>query len=210
MNYHIATGLDGKPSIWPVKALSKDKNGVFRDIKGRVVAGVAMDAASTNADEDFSPEVKAKIARAKRKVALDAEEDALAELLIGLLMPSLKAMVMDDMEAEQAAQGSFSSEDESELERGECSGNDEDNTFGASYAASLKATNEYWAEAKRKAAASRRQSQAVQRTGRYAPADNRKQAQAADALTQTNAKAAKPYNLFQSAASIIKRQRKLA
>jgi|SRR5581483_3502767 len=157
---------------------------------------VAMDAASTNTNEDFSPEVKAKIARAKRKVALDAEKDALAELRVGLLMPSLRAMVMDDMESEQAAQGSFSSEeDESELERGEVSGNsgkDEDNTFGASYAASLKATNDYWDKVKR-----------VKPSATYERVRGRSNKPTAVDHVGRNAKKARSFTLFDSAKTVI-------
>lgn len=79
-------------------------------------------------------------------VASDSvDKDALAELRVGLMMPTLKAMALDNAKAEQEAMGSFSSEeDDNELKRGECSGNYGHTSFEQSIVASAKASADYW------------------------------------------------------------------
>lgn len=179
MNTVIATGLDGKPSIWPVNAVSRDKAGVFRDIKGRVVGGVAMDAAPKGSDA-----VQGKIQRAKRIVARNAEDDA----AIRKLFPSLVAATNDDAEREQEA---F---DEPEAE-------DNEAETIAAYNDAVKAERERWDKISKDA---RQRSQFAGSTGRYAPANNRA-AKAADGKSiALNARRAKGYSLFNSATRITK------
>ena len=105
------------------------------------------------------------------------------------------AVSFDDKEEEQAAQ-------DEELRRGEVTGNeaaDEDNTFGAGYAASLKATHDYWNRVK-----SRKPSATYERvrgrSGKPVAIDH----------VANNANKAKSFSMFDSAKSIIKRQRKSA
>jgi len=197
MNQHTVTGTDGKPSIWPANAISRDAKGVYRDTKGRVVpfAGVGLDAASTNSNavpnsmSDLDEATKAKIRRVKAKMALDADADRKVKALFPALVLSI---AMDDKEAEEFVQGSFSSEDEPEAA-------DEDNTFGAGYAASLKATKEYWAKARR-----------VKPSSTYERVRGRSNKPVAVDHVANNARKARGFSLFDTAKTIIKRQRKSA
>lgn len=102
---HIAQGLDGKPSLWPVNAISRDANGVFKDIRGRVVKapadrlGAAMDSAQS----------------AKRKPV--GKDNSAIDALVRKLLPTLKRMAAeseanDDADAEQEALFGGAAEDE--------------------------------------------------------------------------------------------------
>ena len=126
----------------------------------------------------------------------DDDDDAaiLAEIRVGLMMPTLKAMAMDDAKAEQEAQGSFSSEDDNEAEDA-----DEEKTFGAGYAASLKATKEYWAKARR-----------VKPSATHQAVRGRSNKPVAVDHVANNARKARGFSLFDTAKTIIKRQRKSA
>jgi hypothetical protein len=83
----VATGLDGKPSIWPAKAVSKSADGVFRDYRGRVVPlpGVAMDSTDANS-------------HARRKSV--GNDTSLEDALMDKLFPTLRRMVDEAMAAE--------------------------------------------------------------------------------------------------------------
>lgn len=156
---------------------------------------VAMDASShssngvPNSMSDLDETTKAKIRRVKAKMALDAEADRKVKALFPALALSV---AMDDMEAEQEAQGSFSSEEEAEA-------SDEDNTFGAGYAASLKATQDYWNKVKsRKPSAT------------YEHVRGRSNKPVAVDHVAANARKARSFSLFDTAKTIIKRQKKSA
>jgi hypothetical protein len=89
---HIAQGLDGKPSLWPVNAVSRDRNGVFKDIRGRIVKapadrmGVALDS----------------IQPAKRRKPVGKDTRA-EDTLIHRLLPMLKRMADESATAEDDA-----------------------------------------------------------------------------------------------------------
>ena len=92
--FQLVTSIGGKGvSVWPVNAVSRDANGVFKDIRGRVVKapadrlGAAMDSAQP----------------AKRKPV--ANDSSTEDTLIRRLLPMLKRMAdeaeaTDDMESE--------------------------------------------------------------------------------------------------------------
>jgi hypothetical protein len=103
---HIAQGLDGKPSLWPVNAVSRDRNGVFKDIRGRIVKapadrlGAAMDSAQP----------------AKRRKPV-GKDTSVEDTLIRRLLPTLKKMAdesfaEDDAESEQQQYGESEANDE--------------------------------------------------------------------------------------------------
>ena len=105
---HLVNSIDGKSTtLWPVNAISRDANGVFKDIRGRVVKapayrlGAAMDSAQS----------------AKRKPV--ANDSSTEDTLIRRLLPMLKriadeaeAEAQDDVDAEQEALFGGSAEDE--------------------------------------------------------------------------------------------------
>ena len=104
---HLVNSIDGKSTtLWPVNAISRDANGVFKDIRGRVVKapadrlGAAMDSAQP----------------AKRKPV--ANDRSTEDTLIRRLLPMLKRMAdeaataEDDADAEQEALFGGSAEDE--------------------------------------------------------------------------------------------------
>jgi hypothetical protein len=189
---------------WPEGA-ARYKDGKFYTLSGKPVGtGVAMDSVSHN-DEMFSPEVKAKIKHARAKLALDADEDALAELRIALLFPALKAMAMDDKDEEQFAQ------DDDELRRGEVTGNEAEDEdlyslqHTGAYKDRLLATKAYWHNAHE----ANKQRSARNRRSSLNSAGASKDAKATDSIS-ANAKAAKPFSMFDTAKAIIKRQKKSA
>lgn len=159
-----------------------------RKTKRNVPVCLARPAASAF-DAHTEVEVKNKIARAKRNAALDADADR----EIALLFPALESAVEDNAEEEAEAFG-LNGEDSHDNE-----------VDGTGYVELLNAERQRWNAV---AARNRVVSQAVARTGRYAPASNNT-AKAADAVA-VNAKRARGYSMFQSAASIMKRQRKSA
>lgn len=145
---------------------------------------------------DLSTEVKNKIARAKRNAVLDAEADR----EIALLFPALESAVEDNAEEEAEALG-LNGEDGKEAQ-------DADTSFEESLAASAAASKAHWDGVKQRNA---ERSHVASSSGVYPPVDPaaRRSAKAADAVS-TNAKRAMGYSMFQSAASIMKRQRKSA
>lgn len=193
-----------------VTAKRTDNGFIYWPTKG----GAAMDSASavkSNVVDDFSPEVKRKIARAKRKVAMDKEDNEIADAMVAMLFPSLQAaMANDDAMLEAVANGIDGEEEEQEVQGTFSSSEAEDEgiSFEESVIASAKNSADHWNKVKA-AQAQRRKS-----SGRYQPVSagvrtQAKKAQAADAMS-VNARRSRPYSLFQSAASIIKRQKKSA
>jgi len=90
---HLVSGIDGKSAtLWPVNAVSRDRNGVFKDIRGRIVKapgdrlGAAMDSA--------------RPAKRRKPVGKDTSAE---DTLIRRLLPTLKRMATaeDDADAEQ-------------------------------------------------------------------------------------------------------------
>lgn len=126
--------------------------------------------------------------KAKRKVALDAEADD----TIAVMFPFLEAAVsLDGKQEEQAAQSSFNSEEDKQA-------GTRINENNSQYAREAKQVKQRWNNV--------RASQNIKRD-RYGKAV--KQGQATDSIKH-NSIAAKPFSMFASAASIIKRQRKSA
>lgn len=95
---HLVNGIDGKSTtLWPVNAISRDANGVFKDIRGRIVKapadrlGAAMDSAQP----------------AKRRKPV-GKDNSTIDALVRKLLPTLKriadeAEAQDDADAEQEA-----------------------------------------------------------------------------------------------------------
>ena len=108
----IATGVDGKPSIWPARAFKRDNRGVFYDFHNRIVppptVGIGMDSA-------VAPQT------AKRKLIV-GKDTSVEDELIRLLLPTLKRLcneaeseAEDGVEEEQKAM--FDNADNGEGER---------------------------------------------------------------------------------------------
>ena len=197
--FHIATGLDGKPSIWPAAAISKDVNGVFRDIRGRVVGrgnkrtAIGKDAASTNpvvgSLEWFKWASESEIGAFFEKRLAKAADEQVQELFPAICLQ----MAIDNAEEEQAVrEGASTEEDEYE----EASADDEEEiTIADRLAASYKSAKDYWQRVNRRL---RQRSQFAGSTGRYPTAtdgNNSKPAKRVD-LIAANAKAAKQYSGF--------------
>lgn len=119
-DFVISTGLDGRPSIWPVGAISRDKHGVFRDFNNRVVKppAVAMDAAQTvgsvdwfkhASEHEIAALVKQRCKPAKAAADRQVEDDQtllVAQLLLPTALRIMReedkvAQARDDAQAEQ-------------------------------------------------------------------------------------------------------------
>jgi hypothetical protein len=99
----------------------------------------------------------------------------------------LAAVANDDADAEQPIFGESEAEDDSE-----------GNTIGAVVGGQLEASKRYWQDVRKR----QNTNATTARTGRY-PAN--KVPVAADTLTQTNARAAKGYSMFDSARQLVRK-----
>jgi hypothetical protein len=155
--------------------------------------GVAMDAVSNRVVADSLPTKSSSIDIFAERIAdklLAAQE--VEEM--NSIERQVKAAMFDNAEEEQAAMGTFSSEDDKELERGEVTGNDS-TSFEDALAASTKASADYWKRVNAKNA---------ERNKQYG-----NKPVALDSVA-VNAKASRSFSLFDTAKTIIKRQRKSA
>jgi hypothetical protein len=179
---HLSTGIDGQRSVWPEQAVSRDSNGIFRDFKGRRVAGVGMDSATRQAH---------LVAKSTKVVDNESEKaaDAQAMKVIKSLLPRLLKMLRaETVEAEGT--------DDTESENADLFGGE--NPEAADEAPiHARATNwyrkarEYWQGVSTK---NRQQSQFAGGTGRY-PSATAVAPKTADAIA-ANAKAARQTSAF--------------
>lgn len=169
---------------WPQGA-SVYKDGRFYTLSGKPVnEGVAMDVAHQKASVDDAA-VAAKITRAKRIVARNAEDDA----VIASMFPALVAAVAEDGKEEE--QKALFSEPEAE-----------DVDTVAAYNDALKTERERWNGIVKR---NRQRSQFAGATGRYAPVNpaSRAKATAADSV-KANARKARQYSAFATSAQLCK------
>lgn len=113
-DFVISTGTDGRPNVWPIGAISRDKHGVFRDFNNRVVKppAVALDSATpagvASADwlkDATESEIEALFKRrckpaSKASDALSADEHAM--LVATLLLPTALRIMREEDKAARA------------------------------------------------------------------------------------------------------------
>lgn len=168
----ISTGVDGKPSIWPASAISRDKHGVFRDYKGNVVGvGTEMDTATPTKSNATAVDAFANRIADNLLAALQREDDAAIERQVRA------AMAFDGKEEEQEALF-----DDNE---GEAEDSPDNSVDGTGYEAMLKASRDYWSKVRR-----------VKPSATYHAARSRTNKSAAVDHVAANAKRSKSYSMF--------------